>query len=216
MALLVPSTAFGEKDHAITQIRSSGSQTNPSDLDSDQQRRPPLVTSTVASRSRSQRRDDLRYNFVPAVVMTTLPFIAILGVLLYLVFSRRLERGTSSLPELSLPGDNDDPGAYFVDFNATHLTTLASWASTIAGLSPGFIMTLVSYRVARRLSRYSVNRQIEKLPTTYQLGLLFEGFEAKLTSLWDTLWYLAGKRRHRINGLLSYTLTFLLLASTLR
>ncbi|KAI4219511.1 MAG: hypothetical protein L6R36_008276 [Xanthoria steineri] len=76
-------------------------------------------------------------------------------------------------------------------------------------------MTLVSYRVARRLSRYSANRQIENLPTTYQLGLLFESFEAKLTSLWDTLWYLVGKRRHRINGLLSYTLTFLLLASTL-
>ncbi|KAI4218906.1 MAG: hypothetical protein LQ349_008525 [Xanthoria aureola] len=76
-------------------------------------------------------------------------------------------------------------------------------------------MTLVSYRVARRLSRYSVNRQIENLPTTYQLGLLFEGFEAKLTFLWDTLWYLVGKRRHRINALLSYTLTFLLVASTL-
>lgn len=88
MTLLAPPTVVGEKQHLTALIHSSGSETTLFDTDSEHhQRRPSHITSNVASRSRSQRRDNLWYNFVPAVAMTTLPFIAIIGVLVYLVFS---------------------------------------------------------------------------------------------------------------------------------
>ncbi|KAL8991077.1 MAG: hypothetical protein Q9169_007953 [Polycauliona sp. 2 TL-2023] len=175
---------------------------------------PSPYKSNAASKSKSMRRENLWYTFIPAVLTTTVPFIAILGVLLYLVFSRRLETNGLQLPELKLPDDDGDSAAYYVDFSATKLTTLVSWASTVAGLAPGFIMTLVSYRVARRLNRYSEKQQIGKLPTNFQLGLLFEAFEAKLTSLWDTICFLLKTRKLRMNGLLAYTMLFLVIVST--
>lgn len=82
--------------------------------------------------------DGAYIKIVLAVLITTLPFLLTVTVLLYLVLSRRVEFGLLSGPELRLSSDVDDPKAYLVNFEATHLATLASWADNVASLISGF------------------------------------------------------------------------------
>jgi len=151
-----------------------------------------------------------------AAFLTTVPFLLVVGVLLHLIFANRVERRTSTSPNLRLPSDTDDADAYLVNFSATQLTTLASWASNIATLVPGFLMTLYSHHLASMMRRQSQNSENGTLPTPYQLGLLLEALDAKLTSLWDGLMYLSWKRRERMNAVVRLAYTLLLVAFTLR
>ena len=76
-------------------------------------------------------------------------------------------QGKWVLLELQLPLDRVDSSAYLVDFSATQLTTLASWASSIATLMPRVLVGLHRYRVVRAIIHYSNAASLNELPTPY-------------------------------------------------
>ena len=151
-----------------------------------------------------------------AVITTVVPLLALSGVLLYLVFHYRVEQSLSISSNLKLSSDIEDPDAYYIDFSATKLTTIASWMSSIATLLPGSIMTIFSYSLAKTIKHQSEKGDFDGLPTPYQLAILIETLDGKLTSLWNGLTYCAWKRRANINILLRLAFTFLVLALILK
>lgn len=157
-------------------------------------------------------------NIILAVIVTTLPFLVIIGVLLGLILVHRVERGISISPTLQLPDDKPNSNVYLTHFSATQLTTLASWASNVATLVPGFLLILYSYRLANLFIMQSNDGETHHLlPTPYQLGLLLGTLDGKLMSLWDGLRYSFWKQKDgvRMNVLLRHAITLLAITSIL-
>lgn len=143
------------------------------------------------------------YNsLIIAATVITIPFLAFTGFFAYLITHYQVERGSDASPQLRLPSDNDDSHAYYIQYSGTKLTTVADWASNVAAISPGCVMIISSYCLALVFKRQSEVGNTEALPTPYQLGLLIEAFDGKLTSLWDGLCYLFWRRREKLNVLL--------------
>ena len=67
-------------------------------------------------------------------------------------YSSRYSKGID-LPQAAY--SDTPPQVYFVDFSATQLTTLASWASTLSSYLPSALMVLVSIPAARILRENS-------------------------------------------------------------
>lgn len=156
------------------------------------------------------------YNsIIIAVTTITIPLLAFTGVLLYLVLHHRFEQNPA-WPNLQLSTDRLGSSAYYVDFSATKLTTIASWMSSIAALLPGCIMTILSHHLAKMYKQQSENGDFDALPTPYQLALLIETFHDKLTSLWNGLTYCLWKRRANLNILLRLAFPFLVISLLLR
>jgi hypothetical protein len=59
-----------------------------------------------------------------------------------------------------------------IDFSVARLVFVASWASTLATILGGFIMTLWSFKIAQEIRNASVDGKRYDLPTAYQLSLL--------------------------------------------
>jgi hypothetical protein len=59
-----------------------------------------------------------------------------------------------------------------IDFSVARLVFVASWASTLAAVLAGFIMTLWGFKVAQEIRNASVDGKRNDLPTAYQLSLL--------------------------------------------
>ena len=59
-----------------------------------------------------------------------------------------------------------------IDFSIARLVFVASWASTLATILGGFIMTLWSFKIAQEIRNASVDGKRNDLPTAYQLSLL--------------------------------------------
>lgn len=137
----------------------------------------------------SRNADQLLTGIIFPVIIITLPFLFIVASLLGIILAHRVERSAPVSSPLRLTSDADDTDAYYVDWSATQLSTLTSWASNIATVLPGFIMTLFSYRLANSFMMDSANAKSKGLPTPYQLGLLLSSLDAKLISLWHGLSY---------------------------
>jgi len=142
-------------------------------------------------------------NIALAIIVITVPFLVFVGLLLYLVFKFRVQRG-DLLPNLQLPSDSDDTNVYFVDYSATRLTTIASWASNVATILPGFVLTMSSYHLANIYLKQSKKAEnfamgARSLPTPYQLGLLLDMLDGKITAIWNVLNYYFWKKRERLN-----------------
>lgn len=167
-------------------------------------------------KANDQSRSRLRQSILPGVVIATVPYLIIIGVLLYLVFSHRVIPQTVSSPDLGLSSGSEDAHVYLVDFGAAKLATLASWASNVAVILPPFIMAISSYRIANMLAQYSEDGRTRSLPTPYQLGLLLQFFDAKPQSLKAGLQYLVWKRRNCTSGPLRFGVTVLAITLTLR
>ena len=142
-------------------------------------------------------------NIALAIIVITVPFLVFIGLLLYLVFKFRVRRGDLS-PNLQLLSDADDTNVYFVNYSATRLTTIASWASNVATILPGFVLTMSSYHLANiylAQSKKAENCVIgaRSLPTPYQLGLLLDMLDGKITAVWNVMNYYFWKKRERLN-----------------
>lgn len=87
------------------------------------------------------------------MMVTTAPFLVFVGILLHLVLDYQVAGNDPALPNLQLPGDEIEYGVYLVNYSATKLTTIASWASNIAAVLPGCIMTMFSYRLAQMFTK---------------------------------------------------------------
>ncbi len=75
-----------------------------------------------------------------AVSVLVLPLSFILAILLYIEVAYRVNGRTTSASSIPFQLDQNHPSAFLVNFSATRLTTLASWASNIATLLPGLLM----------------------------------------------------------------------------
>ena len=142
------------------------------------------------------------YDIASASLFSTIPVLALAGTLLAIVFTNKLDN--SSSPS-SAPFRNptlDELGVYYVDFDSNNLTTVASWASSVALLVPGFTMTLLWYYIAYAMQRDSREKTASTLPTPWQLGLLLALRTGDLQPLWEWMSYLFRRRRRRQSPLL--------------
>ena len=113
----------------------------------------------------------------------------------------------------------NDHNVIYVDMSATILTTVASWSSTMAPLVLPFLLTLVSFPVARTMMRASQNGDRARQPTPYQLALILKLLSnASLGSLWRCITYLftSTKKRAALTKPLAVMTWLLLMASLLR
>lgn len=133
-----------------------------------------------------------------------------------MVVAFKVDRKALSEPSLRLPSDRDDPNAYFVDIDAARFVTISSWASSVASLLPGFVMSLCSFHVSRKLLNKAEKDEVSKLPTPYQLGLLLETFDAQLLSLWDVISYWPWKTRRPFSSMLRLAASLLAITTVLR
>jgi hypothetical protein len=66
------------------------------------------------------------------LLMLTIPLLVLAGVLLSLIFSNRVVQSAAAgglhTPCVAI----DEAGVYYVDYDATRLITVASWASNLA------------------------------------------------------------------------------------
>ena len=141
------------------------------------------------------------YDIAFASLFSTIPVLVLASTLLAIVFANRLDDSSST----TLPFPNptvDEPGVYYVDFDSNNLTTVASWASSVALLVPGFTMTLLWYRIAHAMQRDSRDETASSLPTPWQFGLLLALRTGGLQPLWGWLSYLFTRRRRRQSPLL--------------
>lgn len=134
-----------------------------------------------------------------SLFVVTVPLLLLSGVLLGLIFTHRIDSLSSGYGNLQYPAFVADADAYYVDFSATRLITVASWTSTVAPLGPGFLMTLISFPVAYTLRRKSENTEHAQLPTPYQLNILLDLSTARIGALWQWSKYFFWKSRsHQI------------------
>jgi hypothetical protein len=121
-----------------------------------------------------------------ALLILTIPLLVLAGVLLSLIFSNRVVQ-SSAAGSLIPCASTEKAGVYYVDYDATRLITVASWASSLAPLLPSLVMTLLSFRIAAIMKRKpAVAGETKKgLPTPYQLSLLMELFNGSVIALWN-------------------------------
>jgi hypothetical protein len=117
-----------------------------------------------------------------AILVSTVPLITICLILLAIIFTHLVIPKASIFPEAAY--SDTPPQVYFVDFSATQLTTLASWASTLSSYLPSALMVLVSIPVARILRENSNVNGGHSLPTPFQFSLLLQLLNGETWSLW--------------------------------
>jgi len=161
----------------------------------------------------SGQRSDIALN--SALLALPLLFSA---VLLGVVFHYRVKHNSAVSDDFQLPGTVDEPGVYYVNFEATRLFFIASWSSSLAPLLLTSAMTLASYPIAQSNLRNAQANASAHLFTPYQLALALRMLNGGgFSVLWDwskyVLWW---KKRHTIQAralvhvsTLLWTMTFL-------
>ncbi|KAJ6439233.1 spectrin repeat domain-containing protein [Purpureocillium lavendulum] len=96
-------------------------------------------------------------DILAAFIMSSVPLAAFSVVLLGLVFGYRVIPNGPISPSLEFETPENDGSAIYVDLSATTLTNLASWSSTAAPLVLSYILTLVSFPVAKKMMQESIN-----------------------------------------------------------
>jgi hypothetical protein len=133
------------------------------------------------------------------VALLILPLLAFSGALFGVVIRHNVRR---SIAEPLIPSVEDafrnDFGALFINFDATRLTTIASWASSIGPFLPAVIMTLLAFRIATMIQKASENEEVENLPTPKQVALLIRLIDGGTKGMWRTIMYLNNSWRGRL------------------
>ncbi|OQU97675.1 hypothetical protein CLAIMM_03570 [Cladophialophora immunda] len=92
--------------------------------------------------------------------------------LLALIFGYRVRSEDSLFEEVSNSHALSDHAVVLVNYSATRIAFVASWASTLAPLLAGFIMNLSSFQSALLMYLSSTRLEQHDLPTPYQYSLL--------------------------------------------
>jgi len=92
--------------------------------------------------------------------------------LLGLIFGYRVDSEHSLFIDVSNSDILRDRSVVLVNYSATRIVFVASWASTLAPLLAGFVMSLDSFRTALIMFRSSSGADQANLPTPYQYSLL--------------------------------------------
>ncbi|ETN36248.1 uncharacterized protein HMPREF1541_08525 [Cyphellophora europaea CBS 101466] len=155
---------------------------------------------------------------VGGVALPCIPIIVITAVLLYFIFHFRVDL-TKGLPEFA-PTVNEThrdvnswidyirhqggAPAYFVDYNPSTLTTIASWTSRVIPYLSSSIMALVAFFSARHIVLKSKHgdEHGSHLPTPEQLSLLINMLNGNgFSPLKDTILHRYRKREKLISPL---------------
>jgi hypothetical protein len=152
----------------------------------------------------------LSIGFVMAVAMSSLVPLALGVLLIVLLFKYQITPPKDVL--FPFNQNQSDPNTYYVNFDGTRYTTVASWASSIASLLPGFIMSLYWFPLSRQLES---REDLQALPTPQQLSLLIALKSGTLGSLWPALKYSCSRLRERQSRALAKATTLVLVTTLL-
>ncbi|KIW16458.1 hypothetical protein PV08_06512 [Exophiala spinifera] len=108
---------------------------------------------------------------VPTIIVI-LPMACLVAGLLGLMFGYRVRSDTSLFPQVSNTNSLNDNAVVLVNYSATRIAFVASWASTLAPLLAAFVMNLISYQTALKMLRSSSGTNQHDLPSPYQYSLL--------------------------------------------
>ena len=139
-------------------------------------------------------------NILLAAAVSTLPMLGLSAALLGIVFANRvypMSLSPSSQDEHGFPINIivNDSSVYYVAFSATSFTAVASWASTIATMLPGFFMALLWYHLASLFGKWSQSGDVAELPTPFQLNLLLAIKGGGFQAMWDWITYSVSRRQ---------------------
>jgi hypothetical protein len=149
-----------------------------------------------------------------ALAVIVAPNVILTAVLLGLILHNQVPQTYSQLPGVPDPLARES-SAFLVDFSATRLLTVASWASTLTSLLPSFAMLLVSFPVAYTIMNASKDKKTDDLPTPYQLSMLLGVLGGSIASLWSWFKYQGWEKRERVNGIAKRSITWLVIVSVL-
>lgn len=117
-----------------------------------------------------------RGTLIKTILLPTLivifPMTFLVGGLLGLIFGYRVKSEPSLFTDVSNSDVLRDHTVVLVNYSATRIVFVASWASTLAPLLAGFVMSLDSFRTALVMFRSSSSADQANLPTPYQYSLL--------------------------------------------
>jgi hypothetical protein len=131
-----------------------------------------------------------------AAAFVTIPLAILTSVLLGLVLTNLVpSNSTSSDGFQAIDSSQLTSDAYYIDFGATQLTTIASWCSSVAPLLSGAVMALFFSHISSLLKSRSENGISRELPTLLQLSLLIGVSGASVGPLWRWLQYMFLKKR---------------------
>jgi hypothetical protein len=135
-------------------------------------------------------------DILTASMMVSAPFIILSAVLLGVVTGFRV------VGRVEFAGPT--PSAfYLVSLNAATIALIASYSSTFTSIAVGFAMTLLFYIVLKDFVKYSEQKQLDNLPTPYQVGLLIILRGGGFASLWQWFKYtFQWKMRQKISRML--------------
>ena len=120
-----------------------------------------------------------------------------------IVYHNRLDPSQVPIEDLRTNTSNHEPGSYYVKFSATRLTTVVSWASTVALVLPGSIMSLYWHRLTLSMRENTRKGNSVAMPTPYEYSLLLALRTGGLPPLWEWVQHRFWRRRQRANALLS-------------
>ena len=126
-------------------------------------------------------------------LLLVLPLYGVTTALLVVIYHNRL-------PDPRPDSSSDSCSGIVVGYGASQLTSLSTWISTVATLLAPAFMSLISYPVARSMTRHSETDS--RLPSPYQTGLLIELLGGSVVALWNSLSYSFSRRRARMSPLL--------------
>lgn len=144
---------------------------------------------------------------VPFIIVAT-----ICGVLLGITFANRVilqpgwpelqlfvsshSNSTSLLAQTERFEENGGSGAYYIQFNPSSLTTIASWTGKVIPYLSSAIMALAAFFAANHIREKSRTGRDEELLTPQQLSLLLGLLSGGAEQLWDTVRYRCRRGKH--------------------
>lgn len=117
-----------------------------------------------------------RGTLIKTIILPTIiiifPMAFLVAGLLGLIFGYRVKSEHSLFTDVSNSDVLRDHTVVLVNYSATRIVFVASWASTLAPLLAGFVMSLLSFRTALMMFHSSSSSEQADLPTPYQYSLL--------------------------------------------
>lgn len=163
---------------------------------------------------RTARIGNAKKDIFLACAVIAVPMLLLSGLLLGLILGYRVRQPDTLSSSLHFAQAADsDHSAFYVNFDATRLITVASWTSSVAPILPTFLMTLFSYSTAQRIMRSSADGRVGELPTPYQLSLLLGILGAEIGSLRQYFDYRRWKQRVEVVGTVNRALLLLVIAT---
>lgn len=160
-----------------------------------------LSASQPADKTDVTRRSTItnhRFHIAVNWFIITIPICALTAVLLGLVFHYQVGHGDTPFENLRGNLTQDEAGVYYINMNSSVILFVASWASSLAPMLSGFILTLASFPIARQLFEDVRGGRVNRLLTPYQLALTLKFLDGSaFGGIWSWIMYLVWWKKRR-------------------